>query len=404
MNRKWTAILVLVSGLAPSLATANLIIDDGLNHVVNTAVTESVTVSNGSGVHVTTGGSIVGNGTSVGPQFARGALEVSIPGPSNIRLDGNAVVSGGADRFGISRMVSGELHIADNAIVNAGTSGYAIFGFGLTSPPSPSSLKTFLTDRAFINGSVETDGYVSISGNAVINGRLDEAYGGIALEMDGGLITGHVRTGSLVGHSAIIRDGSILGGYGGNASNIDFSMHGGRIAGGWFVNSNQMDVGVYGGRIDGGMTFGSMADPFSRHADIEIFGGAFDATPGDWLLDFSAGFDTEGWSAFNCTSNNTSFNIWGGQFGYTAAGNGLHLDLCATVDVYGTNLSYAGGLLTGTLADGSLLNLTVTEESRWGGALRLHDVSVPEPGTLGLLGMALGAMAMARRHRIPARS
>jgi len=404
MNRKQVAFLALIFSVAPSLATANLLIDDGLDHLVTGAISETVTMSNGSNLHVTTGGSIIGNGTSVGPLFAGGALEVDIPGPSHIRLDGDAIVSGGADRFAIARMYMGDLHIADNSVVNAGTSSYAIFGIGWSSFPQPPLLKTFLTERAFINGSVRTDGLVSISDNAVINGKLEESHSGIDLEMNGGLITGRVRTGSLVGHSAIIHSGSILGGYGGNASNIDFSMRGGRIAGGWFVNSREMDVEVHGGRIDGGMSFGEMADPFAHHSSINIFGGAFDATPGRWLLNFTSGLDFEGRTDFDCSSTDTIFNIWGGQFGYTASGSGLHLDLCATIDIYGTNLSYSGGMLHGFLADGSLLNLAVTEESRWSGQLRLHDVSVPEPGTLGLLGLALAAMVVAPRSATGGRS
>jgi len=407
MNRKWTRIAALAGALAPSFASANLLIDDGATHVFGSSIGQSVTLDNGSTLRLTSGGSITGDGTAAAfaiPAFARGAIESGVGSNSDIYLEGNSVVSAGTTRVGISRMFSGELHIGDNSVVNAGSSGNAIFGYGVTSPPTPSTLKTFIADHAFINGNVETDGYVSISGNSVINGSLFEANGGIALEMDGGLITGHVQTGSLVGHSAIVRDGSILGGYGGNASNIDFSIQGGLIDGGWSVNSQDMLVELRGGQINGGMRFGNIADATAVGDRVSIFSGAINADAGDWLLDFTSVFDVDGVTSFDCSANSTIFNIWGGQLGYGSAGNGMHLDLCATIDVYGTNLSYAGGLLTGTLADGSLLNLAVTEESRWGGALRLHDVSVPEPGTLGLLGMALGAMAMARRRRIPARS
>src|SRR5688572_18144202 len=112
-------------------------------------------------------------------------------------------------------------------------------------------------------------------------------------------------------------------------------------------------------------------------------------------------FDDGGAASFDCSGNATTFDIWGGQLGHASAGNGIHLDYCATLDVYGTGLSYAGGWLTGLLADGSLLNLAVTEESRWSGQLRLHDVSVPEPGTLGLFGAALGLIALSRRRQRP---
>ena len=295
--------------------------------------------------------------------------------------------------------------MSGNSVVQGGAIGNtAIFGYGLTSPPAPSPLKTFLTDHAVINGHVQSDGFISISGNALINRNLLRGECGMALEMDGGLITGHVQNASFVDHTVLIRNASILGGYSGTSSSLDFSMSGGLLDGGWSARSSLMDVELKGGQIDGGMNFGWIGDPNRTGSNVNIFGGSIHAALGGWLFDFTPGFDAEGQTSFNCATNNSTFNLWGGQFGYASAGNGLHLDLCATIDVYGTNLSYAGGLLTGMLADGSLLNLSVTEESRWGVALRLHDTSVPEPGTLGLLVMALRAMAMTRRRRIAANS
>lgn len=399
MNRKWTRVAALAGALAPSFASATLLIDDGGSHAINSPTSQSVLLSNASSLTIGTGGSIVGDGSNNTSSLARGALSAVPFSNGSIHLSGNAQVSAGADQYAIARSMGGNLFLSGNSQVNGD-----IFGFATTSPPTSAQLRTYISDNAVVNGTVLSDGLFQISGNALITGGLFEANGGIALEMNGGTIQGHVSSSSLVGHSALINDGAILGGYGGNASNIDFSIHGGLIDGGWSVNSQDMLVELRGGQINGGMRFGNIADTTAVGDRVSIFSGAINADAGDWLLDFTSGFDVDGVTSFDCSGNSTIFNIWGGQLGHGSAGNGMHLDLCATIDVYGTNLSYAGGLLTGFLADGSLLNLAVTEESRWGGALRLHDVSVPEPGTLGLLGLALGAMAIARRRRIPARS
>jgi hypothetical protein len=408
MNRKWTRIAALAGALAPSFASATLLIDDGGTHVFGSTIGQSVTLDNGSTLRLTSGGSITGDGTSAAqaiPPFARGALEAGAGSNSNIFLEGNSVVSAGIDRVGISRFISGELHVGGNSVVQGGAVGNtALFGYGVTSPPGPQLLKTFLTDHAVINGHVESDGYISISGNALINGNLLEANSGMALEMDGGLITGHVRNASLVDHTVLIRGGSILGGYSSTASSLDFAMNGGTLEGGWSARSRIMDVEIKGGEIAGGMNFGWIGDPFSNASSVNIFGGSIDASLGGWLFDFTPGFDATGYTSLDCSSNNTSFNLWGGQLGSNSAGNGIRMNLCANLDVYGTNLNYSSGWLTGLLADGSLLNVAVTEGDLWSGQVRLHDTSVPEPGTLGLLGMALGAMAMTRRRRIAARA
>ena len=202
-------------------------------------------------------------------------------------------------------------------------------------------------------------------------------------------------------HTAYITGGTIEGGIFGISSSYDFSLRGGTIEGRYGVHSHLQTVAIHGGVIGGGMEFGRMFDPFQSNASsVAIFGGSIDVSGSDYLFDFNPGFDDSDFSGvFDCERNNSTFSIWGGQLGHSSAGNGLRLDYCATLDIYGTNLSYAGGMLTGLLADGSLLNLSVTEDSRWGGALRLHDVSVPEPGTLGLFATALGALGFMRRRK-----
>jgi hypothetical protein len=398
MYRKATRFLALAGALAPSLASATLLINDGGTHSILAATAQSVLLENGSELRVQGSGSITGDGTNTSSSLARGALSAGPLSNSTIRLSGNAQIFAGGDQYAIARSLGGRLYLSGNSQVNGG-----IFGFATTSPPVSPSLRTYLSGNAVVNGNVDTDGLVSLSGSSLITGHLFENNGGIALEMNGGTIQGGVSTGSLVGHSAFINDGAILGGYGGIASNIDFSIHGGLIDGGWGVYSQDMLVELRGGQINGGMLFGSIADPDATGDRVSIFSGAIDADAGGWLLDF-ASIDFGGATSFDCSANTTRFDIWGGQLGANSAGNGIRLDYCATLDVYGTGLSYAGGLLTGILADGSLLNIAVSEVDRWSGAVRLHDVSVPEPGTLGLLGMALGAMAMARRRRAQARS
>jgi hypothetical protein len=71
-----------------------------------------------------------------------------------------------------------------------------------------------------------------------------------------------------------------------------------------------------------------------------------------------------------------------------------------TINVYGSGFDYAygpisasSGTLTGTLSDGSPLNLTFFQESP--GEIILNPT--PEPATLSLL--ALGGLAMLRRRK-----
>jgi len=405
MKRIWTPLIALASGLVPSLASAVIIYDDGAVHTIDTPVTESVRVGDTTTVRVISGGTITGDGSTTGLIETRGALSTERNTFNHrIDLEGNAHVQGGLERFGIARSLGGRLSITDNSVVDAGLTGTAIYGLGFSPGPgipTTPTLRTSLGGNARVNGNVQTDGIIEISGNAFINGTLSEVNSGIILFMSGGTIAGNVRTANNIDHIVSLTGGEILGNFGSGAalvSTMDFSMQDGRIAGSWSVNSRNMNVDIRGGSIEGGMTFSDAAGAYGTNSNIAFFGGAIDTSIGSWLFDF--GPTNPIFNSGSCASNHTSFDIWGGQFGYSSAGLGMRLDQCATVDVYGTGLLYAGGLLTGTLADGSLLNLSVTEVGTWMGAIRLHDVSVPEPGTLGLFAMMLGGLVFARRRQV----
>jgi hypothetical protein len=357
-----------------------------------------VRISRGSNVTIGNGAIVTGDGSNhiFSPSTTDGALAVEASSRSTVRIQGNAQIFRGTERNAIARTLAGNLYVADSSVINGN-----VYGVGFN---DYSNLRTYLSGNARVNGDLDTDGLVSITDNVFVTGHLFEANGGFALRMNGGDIQGSVRAGSLVSHSALITGGTIHGNFTGNANDIDFSMRGGELGGRYDVNSFNQLVTIYGGQLAGGMEFRGIADDQARNSHVSIFGGAIDTVAGDYLFDFNYGLDASTYSSGNCGANDATFNIWGGQLGYASAGMGMHLDYCATIDVYGRNLDYSGGRLTGLLADGHLLDIAVTEESRWGGALRLHDVSVPEPGTLGLFGMALGAMAVVRRRRAPARS
>ncbi|HWK50136.1 MAG TPA: PEP-CTERM sorting domain-containing protein, partial [Steroidobacter sp.] len=89
--------------------------------------------------------------------------------------------------------------------------------------------------------------------------------------------------------------------------------------------------------------------------------------------------------------------IWGGQFGYAGAGQGLMIDDLMDFSVYGRDLVYSNGWLTGYLMDGSWFSNALTFGSRWQGTFTIHNV--PEPETLGLLLAGLLGMTVRRRKR-----
>src|SRR5690349_17936054 len=98
MKRILTAKAAVAFCLAPSLASASLLIDGGGITILDTAVGQSVVVSNGSELRLIGNGSITGDGTNPGGLLG-GALSGSPINNGVLRLSGNSVVNAGADQY-----------------------------------------------------------------------------------------------------------------------------------------------------------------------------------------------------------------------------------------------------------------------------------------------------------------
>lgn len=120
-----------------------------------------------------------------------------------------------------------------------------------------------------------------------------------------------------------------------------------------------------------------------------ISGGQFNANAGDWLLHFSDNTSAD--------PRYSELSIWGGQFGYQESGLGFLIDNHVNFDIYGRDLLFADGWLTGYLLDGSWLSTALTFGSGWDGTFTIHNV--PEPGTMGLLLASLFGVFAFRRSR-----
>ncbi len=89
-------------------------------------------------------------------------------------------------------------------------------------------------------------------------------------------------------------------------------------------------------------------------------------------------------------SGNSTVNVYGGSIDL------FHRSFGGTLNIYGQNLVLAAHRITGTLADGTPLDASYVEFFANGGSLNL--ISVPEPSTIALKGIGLGAMATRRWH------
>lgn len=245
------------------------------------------------------------------------------------------------------------------------------------------SVRLYLQDQALLDGSLNYSGYVRIQDQAMIRGGIGNAvYGNIGIDMSGGLVTGSVRLGAGNVMMLNMDGGAILGGVQGIWGDLDLTMRGGTIDNGIRTGATVRGE-ISGGRVNDGVLIEGRYG-----SNLRITGGQFDTALDDWLVEFASEPGSDGMSGL--------LEIWGGQFGYADAGRGFMIDDLMSFSIFGRDLVYSNGWLTGYLADGSWFSNALTFGSNWRGTFTIHNV--PEPETLGLFLVGLVGMTLARRN------
>lgn len=398
-----TAILgVVLATCYASGADATIIYNTPGTTSVNSPVLDNVIVdSSATTVNVGTGGIIRGvNDPSLGIFNAAARTR---HGTLHVTGNGRIIAARGQQAINMTGTPS-VVRLSNNALVVG----------DIVNEFSAPQVSLHLEDSARVNGNVRYAGYMSMEDNARINGSIiNPDNGSYTLDMFGGIVTGQVQMGGLNDYVFNMHGGSILGGVRGAAGYMDLLMTGGTINNG-FRTGDVVTGAIYGGTINGGI---SLISNTAGATHLTIDGGRFNATAGDYLFSMS---DQGG------LGGTASLDIYGGEFGYVESGLGFFLDYLVDFSIYGWDLSYTGGILSGYLLDGSWFSNAFTFGAGWAGSFNIFNVlspltmteptalmasldplatleaqNVPEPGTLGLLAAcAVGMMLFGRRKPV----
>jgi len=407
---------IVVATCFASAADATIIYNTaGTTNITTTIVDNAIVDNAATTVNVGTGGTISGvNDPSLG-QF--NAAVRTRHGNLNVTGTGRILAASGQAAINMTGTPS-VVRLSNNSrVVGNIVNEFTPPGW---SAESTSLVKLYLEDKARVTGNITYAGFMRIEDNArVIGSIINGANGSYSLDMRGGTVTGQVVMGGLNDYVFNMSGGSILGGVRGAAGYMDLMMTGGTINGG-FNTGDGVTGGIYGGSINGGIDLIANASSGSSHLTID--GGAFNTTAGDYLFQMIR-------QPFG-TSSHSSLDLYGGEFGYVEGGLGFFFDYLSDFSVYGWDLTYTGGILSGYLLDGSWFSNALSFGASWAGAFNIYNVmapmsmsmsepmalmasldplatsmtsletqSVPEPGTLGLLAAcALGMMVFGRRR------
>lgn len=416
-NIKTAALAVVLAACYASAADATIIYNTPGMTNVTTPVYDNIIVDNsGTTVNVGNGGTIRGvNDPSLGMYNAAARTR---HGTLNVNGTGRIVAAAGQDAINMTGSPS-VVRLSNFARVSGNIVNEVTFPGWYSE--STSLVKLYLEDNARVNGDIRYAGFMRIEDSAQVIGNIvNPGNGSYSLDMRGGLVTGQVIMGSLNDYVLNMSGGTIYGGVRGPAGFIDLTMTGGTIYNG-FRTGDAVTGEIFDGAIYGGINLTNIGGGASH---LTIDGGQFNAAAGDYL--FSMSYQPFG-------SSSASLDIYGGEFGYIESGLGFFLDYLVDFSIYGWDLSYAGGVLSGYLLDGSWFSNAFTFGAGWAGTFNIHNVlspmtmaaptaqlaaldplssitspethNVPEPGTLSLLAAcAFGMMMFGRRRFSPGKA
>lgn len=379
--------MALAAGMTVALglfasAEATILYDTAGTYHINTVINDNVLTDHAEAHVVLGNGGVIRGAELPNPGAFPGAIRTR---RGSLEVTGNGRIIAAPNQSAISMTGGGSVvTLRDHASITGDISS-ALPGL---SDEKTSLGRLYIQDYAVVNGSLIYGSFVRIQDHALILGDV-RGFGNtnVNLEMRGGTVAGALRLGGLDDHRVNMSGGSILGGFRGNPSYVEMTMTGGYIDQGFSTIGN-IDADFRGGQIDGGI---SIMQGFIGASELDISGEIYDTYDGQWLLAFSDMHRPQDVPFYS------TLNIFGGQFGYANAGNGLFIDEWVNFSIFGRDLVYSNGWLTGFLQDGSWFNNQLTFGANWRGTFSIYNV--PEPSTLGLLAGCLIALGLAGRRR-----
>ncbi|HEY5807300.1 MAG TPA: hypothetical protein VIT67_05005 [Povalibacter sp.] len=330
---------------------------------ISTVVNDNVVISNSLAIVTLQGNGRVLGLDTLSPTYWEAAMRVQ---RGELELTGNTRVIAGLNQSAI------EMTTLDHSYVRIGGRAAVhgnIKGENSVLWPDEASFpqRLYLQETGVVSGDVILGGFLRLQDQAVVSGAVRGATNSsLRVDMAGGFVGGSVSLGGLDYHAVNMTGGTVAGSLGGAPSYVSFNMSGGYIRQG-LRSSGAYDGVIRGGYIDGGV---AISNYVMGGSDLSVRGGRFETTATDWLFALTEQYP-------DVIASN--LKICGGQFGYFEPGTGLLMDGKTNLVVYGAGLTYSAGQLTGTLQDGSSINVALTFGPSWTGTFAINTVPVGRP-------------------------
>ncbi|MET0532714.1 MAG: hypothetical protein ABW171_00680 [Steroidobacter sp.] len=346
-------------------ANATVLYNSSGSYFITTIVNDNIHIDNTTAiVTVDLNGRVRGVDTLT-PVYREAAARVQ-RGVLNVIGNGRIIAGLNQSAIEMTSSSTSEVHIGGRSVIHGNIKSDMAPIWG---DPTSATQRLFLEGNSVVSGTVLYGGYVQLKDNAVVAGDIkSNMNANVRVDITGGSVQGSVVLGGLDVHIVNMSGGSIAGSLGGAPSYVDIDLSGGYIRQG-LISRGEYDGVIRGGNIDGGVW---IKNDVAGGSNLSVRGGRIDTIAGAHLFAM-----TEMYS----DSIPSTVKICGGQFGYFQKGTGLRIEGNTSLEIRGAGLTYAGGILTGTLQDGSTINVPLSFGPTWSGTFNLITVATPSRPT-----------------------